>query len=454
MSAPDSEAAVSTDLIYGLHDAPPLQKTLLVALQHVFAVFVGMVTPPLLIAGALKLDGSETAYLVSMSLFVSGAATLLQTRQIGPIGSGLLSIQGTSFTFIAPIISTAGVIMARGGTAHEALAAVFGLCLAGSFVVMLASRFIRRASAVITPVVTGTVVTLIGLTLIEVGMVSVGGGFGAKADGTFGSLQNLGLAALVMIVILAFNMSRWPNLRMLSVVIGLGAGYVAAFALGKVDLSAMHGMPVVNIPHPFRYGIGFEWSALLPFVIMYLITVMESIGDLTATSSLTGQPVSGPLYLKRLQGGLLADGINSAVGACLNSFPSTTFAQNNGVIQLTGVGSRYVGMFIGGILMVLGLIPAVGVLVQALPPAALGGATLIMFGMVAAAGIRILSRVPMNRRNGVILAVSLGLGLGVTLVPDVVDHLPPLIKSTFSSGIATGGLCALLLNIVLPGERQ
>ena len=453
MAAQEPEVA-STDLIYGLDDFPPLQKTLLVALQHVFAVFVGMVTPPLLIAGALRMSAVDTAYLVSMSLFVSGAATILQTRRIGPIGSGLLSIQGTSFTFIAPVISTAGIAMSAGASAHQALGVVFGLCFVGAFVVMLASRFIRHASAVITPIVTGTVVTLIGLTLIEVGMVSVGGGFGAKADGTFGSVQNLALAALVMIVIVVFNSSRRPNLRMLSVVLGLLAGYAAAFVLGRIDLSAMRELPVVTVPQPFRYGLGFEWSALLPFMIMYLITVMESIGDLTATSSLTGQPVSGPPYLKRLQGGLLADGINSAVGACLNSFPSTTFAQNNGVIQLTGVGSRYVGMFIGGILMVLGLIPAVGVLVQALPPSALGGATLILFGMVAAAGIRILARVPMNRRNSLILAISLGLGLGVTLVPDLMNGMPALVKNTFSSGIATGGLCALILNIVLPGERQ
>jgi xanthine permease XanP len=453
MAAPEPEVA-STDLIYGLDDSPPLQKTLLVALQHVFAVFVGMVTPPLLIAGALKMSAADTAYLVSMSLFVSGAATILQTRRFGPIGSGLLSIQGTSFTFIAPVISTAGIAMAGGASAREALGVVFGLCFAGAFVVMLASRFIRSASAVITPIVTGTVVTLIGLTLIEVGMVSVGGGFGAKADGTFGSLPNLGLAALVMIVIVVFNSSRRPNLRMLSVVLGLLVGYAAAFALGKIDLSAMREMPAITVPQPFRFGIGFVWSALVPFVIMYLVTVMESIGDLTATSSLTGQPVSGPAYLQRLQGGLLADGINSAIGACFNSFPSTTFAQNNGVIQLTGVGSRYIGMFIGGILMLLGLIPAVGVLVQALPPSALGGATLILFGMVAAAGIRILARVPMNRRNSVILAISLGLGMGVTLVPDLMNGLPALVKNTFSSGIATGGLCALILNVMLPGERQ
>ena len=443
-----------TDLLYGLDVRPPLRETLFVALQHVFAVFVGMITPPLLIAGALKLGSADTAYLVSMSLFVSGAATILQVSRLGPIGSGLLSIQGTSFTFIAPIISVAGSAMAAGATAAQALGGIFGLCMAGALVVVLVSRFILRASAVITPVVTGTVVTLIGLTLIEVGMVSVGGGYGARADGSFASLQNLGLAGLVLLVILIFNTSRSPRLRMLSVVLGLLAGYIAALVLGRLNLSAMRTAPWLNVPLPFRFGVSLDFSAILPFLFMYLITVMESIGDLTATSSLTGQPISGPVYLKRLQGGLLADGINSLVGACLNSFPSTTFAQNNGVIQLTGVGSRYVGIFVGGILMLLGLVPAVGVVVQALPPSALGGATLILFGMVAASGIRILAGVPMNRRNVVILATSLGVGLGVSFVPEITQALPPMARNALSSGIATGGMCALLMNIVLPGERQ
>jgi len=443
-----------TDLLYGLDVRPPLRETLFVALQHVFAVFVGMITPPLVIAGALKLGSADTAYLVSMSLFVSGAATILQVSRLGPIGSGLLSIQGTSFTFIAPIISVAGSAMAAGATAAQALGGIFGLCMAGALVVVLVSRFILRASAVITPVVTGTAVTLIGLTLIEVGMVSVGGGYGARADGSFGSLQNLGLAGLVLMVILVFNTSRSPRLRMLSVVLGLLAGYIAALVLGRLNLSAMRTAPWLNVPLPFRFGVSLDFSAILPFLFMYLITVMESIGDLTATSSLTGQPISGPVYFKRLQGGLLADGINSLVGACLNSFPSTTFAQNNGVIQLTGVGSRYVGIFIGGILMLLGLIPAVGVLVQALPPSALGGATLILFGMVAASGVKILAGVPMNRRNVVILATSLGVGLGVSFVPEITQALPTMARNAFSSGIATGGMCALLMNIVLPGERQ
>ncbi len=241
---------------------------------------------------------------------------------------------------------------------------------------------------------------------------------------------------------------------MLSIVLGLAAGYLAGLAMGRIDLGPLRTASLLTVPVPFRFGFGFDPAALMPFMLMYVITVMESIGDLTATSALSGQPISGPVYLQRLQGGLLADGINSGIGACLNSFPSTTFAQNNGVIQLTGVGSRYVGIFIGGMLILLGLVPTIGVLVQALPASALGGATLIMFGMVAASGIRILARVPMNRRNAIILAISLGLGLAVSFEPDLLDALPALVKSTLSSGIALGGLSALVLNLVLPGERQ
>jgi xanthine permease XanP len=298
------------------------------------------------------------------------------------------------------------------------------------------------------------VVTLIGLTLIEVGITSMGGGFDAKAGGTFGSVPNLLLSGGVLAVIVVLNMSKIPLVRMMSVVLGLIAGYVAALVCGRVGFASLHGLPAISVPTPFHFGWGFELSALPPFVFMYLITVMESVGDLTATSSLTNQPIAGPVYLRRLEGGLLADGINSAAAACLNSFPSTTFAQNNGVIQLTGVGSRYVGIFIGGILMVLGLFPVVGGLVQTLPPAALGGATIVLFATVACSGIRILSQVPLTRRNSIILAVSIGLGLGVTFVPTILDQLPALIKNTFSSGIATGGMCALFLNAVLPGEKD
>src|SRR5258708_774740 len=241
---------------------------------------------------------------------------------------------------------------------------------------------------------------------------------------------------------------------MMSVGIGLAVGYTAVFLMGKVDLSSMKALKGITMPLPLHYGFGFNVTAFTPFIFMYLITVMESIGDLTATSTLTGQPITGPIYFKRLQGGILADGVNSLLAACFNCFPMTTFAQNNGVIQLTGVGSNYVVIFIGAILIVLGLIPAVGGLVQALPQAALGGATIIMFGTVAVAGIRILSHVNMNRRSCLIMAISLSLGLGVTFVPDILNHMPALVKNTFSSAIATAGISALFLTIVLPGARD
>jgi xanthine permease XanP len=438
------------DLIYGLNEKPPLRLSILVALQHVLAVFVGIVTPPTLIARILQLPSADGAFLVSMALLASGIGTILQTKRLGPVGSGLLSIQGTSFVFVAPIVSLAGAIMAAGGSRDHALGTVFGVCLVGALVPIVLGPFIRLASRVITPLVTGIVVTLIGLTLVSVGITSVGGGFEAKHDGTFASPANLGLATLVIALIVVMSSSKREWLRILSVVAGLAGGYLVAGLTGKVSFADLKTLPSFAAPTPFHYGLGFRATALIPFAFLYLITAIESIGDITATSLLTGEPIAGPRYLSRLRGGVLADGVSSIVAATLNSFPSTTFAQNNGVIQLTGIGSRHVGLLVGLLLIVLGLFPIVGGVVQAMPQAVLGGATIIMFGTVAVAGIRILATTTLDRRACTIAAVSFGLGLGVTFVPEISGTLPPLLKDMFSSGIATGGLCALLLNSVLP----
>jgi xanthine permease XanP len=447
-------ATERADLIYGLNDKPPLRLSAFVALQHVLAVFVGIVTPPALIARALGLSSTDGAFLVSMALLASGIGTLLQSRGVGPIGSGLLSIQGTSFVFVAPVISLAGSIIAGGGSQQQALGVVFGVCLAAALVPIVLAPFIRFAGRVITPLVSGIVVTLIGLTLVEVGITSVGGGFQARHDGTFASAENLGLAALVMALIIVMSSSRraWP--RVLSVVVGVVVGYGVALLAGKVAVGDLKGLPWFAVPTPLRYGLGFRATALVPFAFLYVMSAIESIGDITATSLLTGEPIKGPGYFVRLRGGVLADGVSSCIAAVLNSFPSTTFAQNNGVIQLTGIGSRHVGWLVGGLLIVLGLFPIVGGVVLAMPQAVLGGATLIMFGTVAVAGIRILARTTLDRRASTIAAVSLGLGLGVAFVPDIGGGLPPLLKDMFSSGIATGGLCALLLNSALPSTSN
>lgn len=428
------------ELIYGLEDRPPLRDTLFAALQHLLAIFVAIITPPLIIAGALGLDLETTGFLVSMALFVSGVATFIQCRKLGPIGCGLLCVQGTSFSFIGPIIA-AGL---AGG-----LPAIFGATIAGSFVEILVSRVLKYMRKIITPLVSGIVVTLIGLSLIKVGISACGGGEAAKAAGTFGSLEYVGLAALVLVIIIFFNRSSNHYLRMSSIVIGLAVGYVVSWAMGMVNFSDIQNYGSLNIPIPFKYGISFDISSIISLGLVYLITAIEAYGDITANSLISGQPVEGEKFMKRASGGILADGVNSAIAGIFNSFPNSIFAQNNGMIQLTGVASRYVGYFIAGMLVLLGLFPAVGLVFSLMPDPVLGGATLLMFGTVAAAGIRIIASQNINRKATLVIAISFSMGLSVELVPEILSQLPDTIQSIFSSGITTGGLTAILTNALI-----
>ena len=430
----------SSELIYGLEDRPPLKETLFAALQHMLAIFVAIVTPPLIIAGALQLDLETTGYLVSMSLMVSGLATFIQCRTVGPIGCGLLCIQGTSFSFIGPIIS-AGL---TGG-----LSAIFGACIVASSVEMLISRVLKYTRRVITPLVSGIVVTLIGMSLIKVGISACGGGAVAQANGTFGAIEHVGLAALVLILIIIFNRSSNRYLRMSSIVIGLVIGYITAWALGMVDFSAVQSYGGFNIPVPFRYGISFDISSIIALALVYLITAIEAYGDITANSLISGEPVEGETFVKRASGGILADGFNSMLAGFFNSFPNSIFAQNNGMIQLTGVASRYVGYYIAGFLIVLGLFPAVGLVFSLMPEPVLGGATLLMFGTVAAAGIRIIAAQKIDRKATLVMALSFSFGLSVELVPDILCQLPETLRNIFASGITTGGLTAILANLLI-----
>lgn len=427
-------------LIYGLEARPPLRDTLFAALQHLLAIFVAIITPPLIIAGALKLDLETTGFLVSMSLFVSGIATFVQCRRLGPVGCGLLCVQGTSFSFIGPIIA-AGL---TGG-----LPAILGATIAGSVVEMLVSRVLKYMRRIITPLVSGIVVTLIGLSLIKVGITACGGGEAAKAAGTFGSIEYVGLAALVLVLIIFFNRSSNHYLRMSSIVIGLTIGYVVSWAMGMVNFSDIPDFGNLNIPIPFKYGVSFDLSAIVSLGLVYLITAIEAYGDITANSLISGQPVEGEKFMKRASGGILADGFNSMLAGIFNSFPNSIFAQNNGMIQLTGVASRYVGYFIAGMLILLGLFPVVGLVFSLMPEPVLGGATLLMFGTVAAAGIRIIASQDINRKATLVIAISFSFGLSVELVPEILSQLPETVRNIFSSGITTGGVAAILTNALI-----
>ena len=437
----------SKELIYGLNDRPPLRETVFAALQHLLAIFVAIITPPLIISSALKFDLATTGYLVSMSLFVSGLATLIQCRRFGPIGAGLLCIQGTSFSFISPIIGAGMLGMVNHKMNVElGLSYIFSACLVASVVEMVVSRLLPYTRKIITPLVSGIVVTLIGMCLIKAGISSCGGGQTAIDNHTFGSMRYLGLALLVLVSIIFFNRSSNRFLRMASIVLGLLIGCVAAYALKMIDFSTLKGSGGIIIPTIFKYGFRLDLGAVIGLGLIYLVTAVEAYGDITANSLISGEPVEGPVFLKRAQGGVLADGFNSLLAAVFNSFPNSIFAQNNGMIQLTGVAIRYVGYFIAGALVLLGLFPVVGRVFSLIPAPVLGGATLLMFGTVAAAGIRIIASTEITRKAVLVMAISFAMGLSVELVPGILDKMPDIIKNIFSSGITTGGLTAILAN--------
>ncbi|MCG6261928.1 uracil-xanthine permease family protein [Vibrio vulnificus] len=444
-----------TDLIYQLNDRPPLPQTLFAALQHLLAMFVAVITPSLIICQALGVSAEQTNTIISMSLFASGISSFIQIRTFGPIGSGLLSVQGTSFNFLGPIIGAGLALKAGGASVESMMAAIFGTILVASFAEILLSRVLEYARRIITPLVSGIVVTLIGLTLIQVGLVSMGGGYAALGDGTFGSLDKLALAGTVLGLIVLLNRSKNPYVRVASIVIAMLVGYVMAYFMGMVDTrQASSGSALVALPIPMQFGLSFDWSLFIPLVLIFLITALEAIGDITATSEVSGEPVKGPVYMKRIKGGVLADGLNSAIAAVFNSFPNSTFSQNNGVILLTGVASRYVGYFIAGMLVLLGLFPGVASFVQLIPEPVLGGATIVMFGTIAAAGVRIISRVDLDRRAILIMALSFSMGLGIAQKPEILQFMPEFIKSIFSSGVAAGGITAIVLNLLLPEKLQ
>ncbi|WP_313551867.1 uracil-xanthine permease family protein [Pseudomonas sp.] len=453
MSQPDASPS-RHELVYGLDDRPRLPIALLAALQHLLAIIVPIVTPGLLICQALGVSPRDTNLIVSMSLVISGIATFIQCRRFGPFGAGLLIVQGTSFNFVGPLIA-GGALMVKQGTPVEAvMAAIFGVVMAGSFVEMGISRILPFVKRLITPLVTGIVVLMIGLTLIKVGLISMGGGFSAMSQGTFANGENLLLSGVVLAIIVVLNRVRVVWVRSAAIVIALLVGYGLAAYMGRLDFTGMHEAPLFQVPVPLHFGLGFSWALFVPMLVIYLVTSLEAIGDVTATSKVSRQPVEGPVWMARIKGGVLVNGANSLLAGLFNSFPSSIFAQNNGVIQLTGIASRHVGLWIAVFLVLLGLFPAVAGIIQAVPEPVLGGAALVMFGAVAASGINILAGIQLDRRALLIIAVSLALGLGVSQVPEFLTHMPAALRDVLNSGVATGGLCALIMNWFLPDSTK
>lgn len=427
-----------THLVYGLDEKVPLPTAAVAGFQQMITMFVGNITPPLIIASALKLPSEQTAYLISMALFAAGIATLIQVRTFGPLGSGLLSVAGTSFAFLQILIQAGQV----GG-----LALMFGMSLVVAPIQIFLAPFVAKCQKVFTPLVSGTVVMLIGLSLIPTAMGSIAQPVGDDYPAWTGHA----IAMTVILIVVGINAFTPKKLRMWAILISVVVGYILSASIGILKEPPPSDAGWLLIPQPLKFGFDFDWSFLIPFMFIYLMSSMETIGDLTATSEFSGQPTQGPTYWKRIKGGLMGDGFNSSLAALFNAFPNTTFSQNNAVIQVTGIASRRVGYFVAAFLILFGLFPLVGRWIAVIPPPVLGGVTLLLFGFVSVAGIRILTQEgTLNQRKLLILALALAVGVGVQNRPNVLEALPDFIQLMFSSSIAAGGITALILNIVIP----
>ncbi len=424
---------------------PPLMTAVPLGIQHVLAMFAGNVTVPIIVAGAAGLAGGDKIYLIQMAMLVAGLATMLQTIGAGPIGARLPIMQGTSFAFLPVIIPIAASVKGV-----DALGIIFGATLVGGLFHFVLGTFIGRFRGALPPLITGLVVATIGLTLLPIGVEYVGGGKFAKfVTKDFGAWYHVLLGTIVIVVILATKFMTKGMASASAILIGLVAGYLIAIPMDMVNFSNVANAAWFAWPEPLKYGIEFQTAAVIGMCLMALVSAIETVGDI---SGITKGGAGREATDKEIAGGTMADGLGTAIGGLLGSMPNTSYSQNVGVISLTGVMSRHV-VTIGAIFLVFAaFVPKVGAVVSAMPYAVLGGGAVVMFGMIAGAGLNLLSDVKMNRRNMVIIAVSLSIGLGLKAEPGVVGIFPQWAQMMLTSALFPVAFISILLNTILPKE--
>ncbi|HIH97025.1 MAG TPA: purine permease [Thermoplasmata archaeon] len=418
------------EIKYRFDDVPPLPTSLLLAFQHSMAAFGSIIAVPLIVGGALGLTMEDSSLLVNAALIASGVGTIIQSRGIGPIGARVPCVMGVSVKFVVPAIQV--------GQCYG-LAGIFGSVISASFLEIALSRFIGVIKKLFPPVVRGCVIMLIGLTFMPVGIGWIGG-----------SNKNLLLAVTVMILIVIFNRSGRGIISAGAVLFSMMIGFIIAVPLGMVEPTNLLAGGMVSFPIPFKYGLTFNISAILPFLVVYVVSMIETIGDLLAIEETCKEKIGS----KKLSNGILADGATSTIAGFFNSMPLSSFSQNIGIISLTGVASRWVVTLAGVFFVFLGIFPPIGRIFGTIPQPVIGGAAIVMFGMVTVAGIRLLKDAEMSNKNMLILAISLSLGVGIAAAPQALESLPFTLKMLLSSGITTGSLAAIILNLLIPDKKK
>jgi len=420
----------------------PLNQSIPLGIQHVFAMFAGNITVPLIVAGVFGVTTGEKIFLIQMALFAAGVATIIQTVGYKNIGARLPIIQGTSFAFI-PIMLP---FKAFG------LGAIFTAAFIGGIFQIWIGKMLKPIRHMFPPLVTGVVVLMIGFSLLKVGFKYAGGGVWLMNNKPeiFANWEHLLIAGTVLIVALLCNLRGKGMVSSASILLGIIAGFVMAALLGEIRWEKIAAAGWFAFPMPFQYGIDFVWGAVILMLFMSIVTTIETIGDISAT---TMGGANREATDKELSGGIMADGVGTAFASIFNAMPNTSYSQNAGLVAFTGVISRHVGTVAGIILILLGLFPKLGGIIAAMPDSVIGGAAIIMFGLIAGAGIKLISKSEMSQRNILILALSLSFGIGLYSFPQFVAHIPDMgikLKLLLTTGLIPAGLLAFILNATLP----
>lgn len=435
------QSDVTRNYRYKLNDKPPLLEGIVLGFQHVCVMMAGLLSVPITFASALNAAGMtiEASYIIQCSLFASGVTTIVQSLGIWKIGSRLPVSMGVSFVFVVPGI----MVASKWGIAS--LMTSFIIC--GILEALFGAFLINKLKKIFPPLVSGAVVTCMGIVLAGTAVAYIGGGFGVT---DFAALPYLGMALLTLVIIIVLNRFTKGFINAASVLIGIGICYAISAIMGKVDFAPVAAAPWFSIPIPLSYGVAFNWNSFGIVLVLYLASMMEFIGSTSATTEVAAG--RGPTN-EELRGGILCDGLGSSFSALFNSLPNVSYSNSVGLIAVTGVASRFVMAICGAILVVLGFFPKISAVLSIIPPAVLGGSMIVLFGMVTTAGIDILKNEKMTQRNMLILGVSLAIGISFGYNTSALVNLPSVVQILIS-GMPGTAITAMILNLVLPREKD
>ena len=428
--------------LFRLNGKPSWGQAFPQALQHVLAMLVGNITPPMLIASTLSLSAGDEILLTQAAMLIGGITTLLQLYPIMGFGMGMPNVMGVAFAYM-PILTMIGT--------QYGISAIFGSQLVAGFVSIFIGMFLGKIRRFFPPIVSGTVVLSIGLTLYETAMNYMGGGSGAQADGSFGSAQFWILALVTLAVTLACSLFGKGYVRVSGMLIGILVGYVIALIMGGglVDFSSFSEAGWISLPSPFHFGLAFHPDAIVMMILMYVVQAVQTIGDVSSTAmGGFGREATD----KELGGAIKGQSVCGMIGAVIGGLPTDPYSQNVGLICTTKVVAKRVFVIVGAVMLVAGFCPKFGALMTTIPQPVLGGATVTVFAAITMSGIQLLNEQPMNYRNKMIVGIALALGLGIDAVPSILQHCPQLVQNIFGSSLVVSFLVVFLLNIIVPQD--